>query len=334
MTHWMRSNLAAAGLMAVLGSAQAQTPPADLLAAAQKEGEVVWYETSVPGVADKIRAAFDAKFPGVKLRHVSVPNAEQMGPRLLQEARTGVPSADLVQISADQIANMHKRQILADVDWGKVGVDKKMVPAAYAVATSATVVVLMANTKQVPEAERPKTWNALLDPRWKGKMSAWANPYSFALLASAWGDADARAYLEKFARQDPSLFPAPAASVQAVVSGDLPLGVGLSHIAQHSVDAGAPLALSTLDVVPVAVNYSSVLAKARHPNAARLLVWWLTSADGARAYEQATKRGNIYVDATEAAKSLKGKQVSAWPFEKGDAIATLLPPYQALLRNR
>ena len=63
-------------------------------------------------------------------------------------------------------------------------------------------------------------------------------------------------------------------------------------------------------------------------------MWWLTSADGARAYEQATKRGNIYVDATEAAKSLKGKQVSAWPFEKGDAIATLLPPYQALLRNR
>ncbi|MES2535938.1 MAG: extracellular solute-binding protein [Pseudomonadota bacterium] len=315
------------------GAAHAQTAvPKGLLEAAQKEGQVTWYETSVPEVGDKLRDAFEKSFPGVKLRHVSVSNAEQMSPRILQEARAGTATADVVQISADQIATMQKRGVLSPGNWAELGIAKKFWSDPIAVASSATMVVLLVNTRLVSEEARPKTWNDLLDPRWKGKISAWGNPYPFALLASSWGDEATRAYLQKFVKQEATLFPAPTGSVQAVVSGDLPIGIVLHHIASHSVKAGAPVVMKSLDVVPVAVNYSAIVKGGKSPNAARLLIWWLTTDEGAKAYESATNRGNVHVAATDSAKAVQGVKIAAWPFDKADSIGTLLPAYQEIIR--
>jgi iron(III) transport system substrate-binding protein len=325
----------AALLCASLQFAQAQVaPPQALLDAAKKEGQVTWYETSVPEVGAKLKEAFDKRFDGIKLTHVSVSNAEQMSPRLLQEMRANAPSADVVQISPDQILTLEKRGALADVDWSQVGLSKEQAQKPFAVATSVTTFVLMANTKLVTEAERPKTWDDLLAPKWKGKISMWGNPFPFVQLASTWGDEKTRAYLTKFSAQEPTLFPAPTSVVQAVVSGDLPIGVGLYHVATNSVKAGAPLALKPLDIAPISVNYSAVLKATKNPNAARLLIWWLSTDDGAKAYEAATNRGNLFVPSTDAAKMLKTVNTAAWSLDKSDSFQTLAPAYQTMLRSQ
>ncbi len=325
---------ALAGALASLPSQAQSEPPQDLLDAARQEGQVVWYETSVPDVGAKLKEAFEKRFAGIKLNHVSVTNAEQMTPRLLQEMRAKTNSADAVQISAEQITTLEKRGALASVDWTSLGLSKEQAEKPYAVATSVSTFVLMMNTGQVTENDRPKTWEDLLDQRWKGKIAAWGNPFPFVQLASVWGDDKVRDYLKRFAAQEPTLFPAPTSAAQAVASGDLPVGIGLYHLAVHSVNAGAPIALKTLDVAPVSINYSAVLKEAKHPNAGRLLIWWLSTPEGATAYEAATNRGNIYVPQTRAAELLKGVKVAAWPFDESATFLKLAPAYQGLMRAK
>src|SRR5260370_11122137 len=59
------------------------------------------------------------------------------------------------------------------------------------------LLVILQNTKMVPEGQGPKSWDDLLDPKWKGKIaftdpansgSAYTNT---TLLAQLWGDNDA-----------------------------------------------------------------------------------------------------------------------------------------------
>src|SRR6188472_3592225 len=94
--------LAAVGAL-VAGGAFAQAPaPYDatpqLVAAAQKEGKVVWYSATDVQVAEKLARAFEAKYPGVKVQ-VERSGAERIFQRINQEYGSKIYNADVVETS-------------------------------------------------------------------------------------------------------------------------------------------------------------------------------------------------------------------------------------------
>src|SRR3982750_174753 len=92
------------------GAALAQAPaPYDatpqLIAAAQKEGKVVWYSATDVQVAEKLARAFEARYPGIKVQ-VERSGAERIFQRINQEYGSRIYTADVVETS-DAVHFLH-----------------------------------------------------------------------------------------------------------------------------------------------------------------------------------------------------------------------------------
>src|SRR5216684_1936999 len=91
---------------AVLGLVAAKVqaaPPAsaitpELIAAARKEGKVVYYTSIDLPLAEKIAKSFEAKFPGIAVR-VERTGAERVFQRIGQEYASGIHGVDAVNSS-------------------------------------------------------------------------------------------------------------------------------------------------------------------------------------------------------------------------------------------
>src|SRR5437899_4904469 len=78
------------------------------------------------------------------------------------------------------------------------------------------------------------------------------------------------------------------AILDQVIGGEYPMGLMMfNHHTVISAQKGAPTDWLKLESVPVALDAAGVLKDAPHPNAARLLIEFLTSEDGQKVLRQA-----------------------------------------------
>jgi len=168
----------AAAIALLSGPASAQAPAPyeatpQLVAAATKEGKVVWYSATDVAVAEKLARSFEAKYPGIKVQ-VERSGAERIFQRINQEYGSKIYTADVVETS-DAVHFIHfKRQgwlqpaVPSDVAkyWPKEYRDADGQFAAYRAHLS----VIAYNTKLVPKEQAPKSLTDLLDPKWSGKL--------------------------------------------------------------------------------------------------------------------------------------------------------------------
>ena len=109
------------------------------------------------------------------------------------------------------------------------------------------MLVILQNTKALPADQGPKSWNDLLDPKWKGKI-AFTDPansgsaYTNAtLLAQMWGNNDAAwKKVEQFFANTKVLNRS-SLVFQGVGNGEYPLGVSLEYAGYLWASNGAPV---------------------------------------------------------------------------------------------
>lgn len=293
----MKAIDAAATALALLGFAVtacggAHGQDAGLIAAAKNEGEVTWYTTLIVNQAVRpLVAAFEAKYPGITVRYArgdSGPNAL----KILNEARVGALAADV--FDGIDTASPLLRAGLVDT----------FVPAAADqyppelkdkngrwIATNLYFLTPGVNTNLVPLASAPRTFAALLDPKWKGKM-AWTpnppagSPIFVGNVLRTMGEARGMTYLRQLAKQDVVNVDATARAVlDQVITGEYPIALLIfNHHAALSAARGAPVAWVKLEPVPAVLNIVGLLKGAPHPNAAKLLIDFLTAKDGQRIF--------------------------------------------------
>ena len=140
-----------------------------LYEAAKKEGKVIVWGTQRREV-EWIPAAFGAMFPGIE---VQVLGDNEIATRAISEARAGRHQVDVYLAFAhrhdaagaarpagrQRLDAVRRRQENTAFD-GKMGF------------TSNIVYTIVYNTKLLKEADVPKNWTDVLDPRLKGKMTA------------------------------------------------------------------------------------------------------------------------------------------------------------------
>ena len=109
------------------------------------------------------------------------------------------------------------------------------------------MLVILQNTKLLPEGQGPKSWSDLLDPKWKGKI-AFTDPansgsaYTNAtLLAQMWGGDDAAwKKVEQFFA-NAKVLNRSSLVFQGVGNGEYPLGVSLEYAGYLWASNGAPV---------------------------------------------------------------------------------------------
>lgn len=308
-------------------------PLDDLAKMAATKGPITWYESSPQDQADVFIASFQKRFPGVTLKQQRLVGGNELAVRTVQEMQARGYTGDALTGGADHIWQISERGYLATPDWAALGVPKEQHPAPFAVVSASSIYVLLWNDRKVPADKVPNTWDEVVNLQWTDRMGSWVRAAVFAQLAERWGDAKTRAELDKFVALRPMLFKSTFPLAQAVGAGEVDLGIGFFHSTQPAVLAGAPVKQKTLDLAPMHTIYSAVSKNARNPEGAALLVAWLTTEEGARAYEAATFRGNPLVPGTKSAELLKGKAVVEWSPEKSAELGKLNEAYNRVLET-
>jgi ABC-type Fe3+ transport system substrate-binding protein len=293
----VRALLAALLLLNLLPARAAEPyrPDAALVEAARKEGQVLWYTTLiVEQIVRPLIRAFQAQVPGVDVKFVRIDSGQQVV-RLMNEAKVGRVQADVWSV-IDGVAPLTHGKVAAPFDIASArSLSPTLVdPERRWIATNLATRSLGYNTNLVPANAAPKSYQDLLDPRWKGAF-AW-NPNA---MTGAWGfiatvqrhmgEEQGLAYLRKLAKQEITPLPiATRAVLDRVIAGEYAMGLEMvnAHVA-ISKAIGAPVAWVPLDAVTTTLQVAGVTAGAPHPNAGRLFLDFITSRAGQEIFREA-----------------------------------------------
>ena len=181
----------------------------------------------------------------------------------------------------------------------------------------------MWNNSKLKASDLPKTWDGFLDARWQGRIGEWVRAPTLATLAKAYGEKHMIDYVRKLVELKPMIYPSTFQLAQQVGAGEVDIGMGLYHSAQPVIKRGAPLAITFLDPTPVNSLYGAVVAKGGNPEGAQVLLAWLASEEGAKAYEAAVGRGNPLVKGTETAQRVGSTKLVEFDFDESDTLLRL-----------
>jgi ABC-type Fe3+ transport system substrate-binding protein len=286
--------IALTALATMVGAPASAADPA-LIAAAKKEGQVVWYTTQI--VNQFVRpaaAAFEQKY-GIKVKYVRA-DSKGVTLRVLNEGTAGRVQADVFDGTAG-VAPLKKQNLVAKfVPESAARLNKQFVdPQGYWTATNLYVLSPSYNTNLVTKADAPKTFEDLLNPRWKGKI-AWNATATMSgaggfvgLIVETMGEQKGRAYLKKLAQQQ--IFPMHTSAREVlnhVIVGESALSLNIfNNHAVISAAKGAPVAWIPMQPVVGVLSVASLTRDAPHPNAGKLLIDFLVSPEGQKIFYDA-----------------------------------------------
>jgi iron(III) transport system substrate-binding protein len=276
----------AAALLAGPASAQAPAPyeaTPQLIAAAQKEGKVVWYSATDVAVAEKLARAFEAKYPGIKVQ-VERSGAERIFQRINQEYGSKIYTADVVETS-DAVHFIHfKRQgwlqaaVPSDVakSWPKEYRDVDGQFAAYRAHLS----VIAYNTKLVTKEQAPKSHADLLDPKWNGKMVKAHPGYSGTIMTDTQALSQSPlgwAYFEKLGKQKVMQVQSSTEPPKKLAQGERAvMADGNEYNVFVLRESGVPIEpVYATDGTPIVIGNAALMKNAPNPNAARLFYHYM-----------------------------------------------------------
>src|SRR5262249_50825188 len=151
-------------------------------------------------------------------------------------------------------------------------------------ADSYSSFVVSWNSKLVPDADRPTSWESLADPRWKGKLAMegsdvdwYATLHDYFVRDKGMTEAQADKLFEGMAR-NALVVSGHTFMGQLMTAGEVTVGTNYSTTIKRYQDEGAPLVWQPA-VEPIFAEPQGVgLVKgAQHPAAAMLFEDWLLS---------------------------------------------------------
>jgi iron(III) transport system substrate-binding protein len=288
--------LLVAGLSSGRAQAEAQTKrQAELYKAAQKEGELTWYTAHSHDVTmQAIGRGFEAKYPGIKVNVVRT-TAQIAFQRVSQEVKAGAMQVDV--FSSTDIGHyvyLKSKGLLEKYvpeNASKVfDVYKGLDPDGYYFVTSAGMIGIGFNSSKLKEADAPKNWPDLLDPKWKNKIAV-GHP-GFSGYVGTWTVMMRKLYgwqfFEKLAKNDPQIGRSINDAVTMLNAGErIVAGTGEHGSILDSVKKGNPLGvIYPVDGTVLILAPSGIMKGARHPNASKLYMEYLMDVEASKIWTE------------------------------------------------
>ena len=303
-----------------------ETTPA-MVAAAEKEGKVVWYTAVDVKVAETIAKLFREQYPKIQL-DVERSGSERVFQRINQEYQANIKNVDIVNSSdASHFMFWKQQKWLA----AHTPPDARKFPAQHRDADGfyhtwrASLSVMGYNTNLMSEADAPKGYADLLDPKWKGKLAKAHPSYSGTALTGTYAISKALGweYLEKLSKQGVQQLQSTTATPKSIASGERAVMVdGNEYNMFIEIDAKSPVKIIyPKEGTPFVTSPTAIFAAAPHPNAARVLQNFLYTAKAQQLLVDAGGNRSMHPEVKEPANRTPLAQIKLLP----DDPAGMLP---------
>jgi len=260
-----------------------ETTPA-MVAAAGKEGKVVWYTSVDVKVAEAVAKAFRAEYPGIDIE-VERSGSERVFQRINQEYQSAIHNVDVVNSSdASHFLFWKQQKWLAQ----HIPLDVRRFPGQYKdpdgyfATWRATLSVMGYNTKLIDAKDAPTGYMDLLEPKWKGKLVKSHPGYSGTSLTGTYAIVKTLGwdYLDKLAKQGVLQLQSTTATPKSIASGERAVMVdGNEYNMFIEIEAKSPVKIIyPKEGAPFVTSPSAIFEQAPHPNAARVLENFLFTA--------------------------------------------------------
>ncbi len=244
---------------------------AKLAEAAKKEGTLTLYTSIAEKDLPTLIAPFEKKY-GVKVKawRSGTVNVLQ---RTLSEAAARRYDVDAIHMSTPEMEALHREKILQPVASPYYrSLIAGAVPAHREWATTLLSVWTQAyNTRAVKKQELPKSFDDLLDPRWKGRLGVEAEDQDwFATVVLAMGEAKGLKLFRELAdRNGVSVRQGHSLLNNMVISGEVPFALAMyNYMPESAKQKGAPEDELALQPLAARTNAVGVALRAPHPAAA------------------------------------------------------------------
>src|SRR6266571_9294043 len=218
-------------------------------------------------------------------------SSENVLQRAVTEARANRNTVDVVETNGPEMESLHRERILQRIKSPHQAdlIAPALRPHGEWVGTRLNVFAQAYNTQAVRKQDLPKTWEDLLDPKWKGKLGIEQDDSDWlAGLFAEIGEAKGTTLFKQIvAKNGMSVRKGHTLLTQLVVSGEVPLALTVyNYKAEQLKRKGAPIDWFSIGTAIARPNGVGVARRAPHPHAAVLFYDFEISEEGQRILAQ------------------------------------------------
>jgi iron(III) transport system substrate-binding protein len=290
-----------------------------ILEGAKKEGKLsvspAFDEKSIPIIV----SAFEKKYPFVKVTATSADGIPAYQ-RQLFELSGGRANLDIFSTNIAFWSEYFKQNVVKKVDFkgmakaGHLNIHPEMIDdSGMVVWLGSYTGVLVYNTKLVAPDKAPKSWDACLDPYFKGKFSVDTKPNVLAWLTPAWGEEKLLGFARRIKENEPLWSRGNTRNLNMLATGEVLMNCGnYVHATQRAVKQDANLKMVVPDPFPMSFHEpEAIYAGAKNIYSALLWIDFLASREGQDLVESLEPgRASFLMEGTLANKLKKGANVS------------------------
>jgi iron(III) transport system substrate-binding protein len=283
------ANSFAASVEQVLGEINKLPPQqrqARLEEGARREGAFVYYSISNADLIAAYVKGFTARYPFIRGDFYRG-SGNQLVVRTMMEHKAGRLAADVISVGTENVMQLKRSGIWIRYqspeteNYPREQNDKD----GYFHADSLGLATIAYNRDVVRKEDAPKSYNDLLDLKWKGSLTIDLEPERAMLTwLSAWGEARTRDYVHKILANGASVRRGHTLQGQLLCAGEFKIAVEVYPDAiLRMKQKGCPAEIVFPNPTPaIAGGNYGINVNAPHPHAAALFVDFVLSADGAK----------------------------------------------------
>jgi iron(III) transport system substrate-binding protein len=254
-----------------------------LIEGAQSEGEMLWYTNSGVENATRYIQAFKKKYPFINANFWRS-KTRQVTQRIVSEANAGRNLVDVIKPSIDLLPALLERNLIGRYETPVRAIYPGHAKSSYFTNMNYAFRVFAFNPRKLNRKDAPKTWDELLQPKWKGEILFDESSLEevMALLA-AWGRDKTVSYFTKLSQQQLLIRVGRDTVTQMMMAGEAPLAVTTYAYNNESLRAqSAPVDWIAEDLIPALIYPLTLARNAPHPYSAALFYDFMISEEGQR----------------------------------------------------
>lgn len=257
---------------------------------AMAEGKVMLYSSMQEAQLQAIKEAFEAKYPDITMDYYFASGGKVIT-KMSTEAQAGQIEADLVWLGDPSDYEGFKKagylQQYTSPEIDHIAAEYVDKDGYYTAARLVTMGIAWCTLDGIgiAEADAPKTWNDLLDEKWKNQLimtdPAQSSTSKYWMAAMMQSEAYGEEFFTKLKENGLELESGTTATHNVVAAGSYQVGICLDYVSASLMEEGSPLGFhyTESDVVTM-TSPIGLIANCANPDNGKLLYDFILSKEG------------------------------------------------------